>query len=136
MSMSQKKGRESVNDAEQLREITALIQSSHSGPLPAPWTLEQYKKVSSEAVDFIFESARKEQEIRHWCSQEPLRQSGRAQVFALILTLVVVIVGGLLIFFDKSAEGLATILVPMGTILGLFVYRELRQKQAGTDASS
>jgi len=31
--------------------------------------------------------------------------------------------GGLLIFLDKSAEGLATILVPMATILSLFVYR-------------
>src|SRR5690554_1423156 len=52
-------------------ELVALFakleQRSHRGPLPAPWTLEQYKAIDPRALDWVFDSATKEQDNRHWC---------------------------------------------------------------------
>lgn len=106
-------------------EIRAVIQS-YSGPLPHPFILAQYKEVDPRSLDWVFRSATKEQEHRHWCESEPLRQSGRAQWLAFFLAVLVVVVGGGLIYADKSAAGLATILVPLATLLGIFVYREIK----------
>jgi uncharacterized membrane protein len=96
----------------------------YSGPLPHPQLLAQYQDVDPKATEWIFAAATREQENRHWCDREPLRRSARAQWFAFIISVLVVFVGGLLIYFDKSAEGLATILVPLASVLGIFIYRE------------
>ena len=114
------------------RELIALFakleQRSHRGPLPAPWTLEQYKEIDPRALNWVFNSATKEQDNRHWCDKEPLRQSGRAQIFAFVIAVLVILVGAGLIYLDKAAEGLATILVPLATILGVFVYKEVKNR--------
>lgn len=112
-------------DSAQVIELLAQVRS-HRGPLPSPEVLEKYKEISPRAIDWIFESATKEQNHRHWCDKEPLRQSKRGQTFAFSLAVLVIVVGSILIYLDKSAEGLATILVPLASILGVFIYKEVK----------
>ncbi|HEY7768793.1 hypothetical protein [Longimicrobium sp.] len=114
---------------ELVQEIRAVIER-YSGPLPHPFILAQYKEVEPRSIAWVLNSATKEQEHRQWCESEPLRQSGRAQWFAFVLAVLVVLVGGGLIYADKSAAGLATILVPLATLLGIFVYREIKSGRA------
>jgi len=116
-------------DSEQAIALLAQVKA-HRGPLPSPEVLEKYKELSPRAIDWIFESATKEQNHRHWCDKEPLRQSKRGQTFAFVLAVLVILVGSLLIYLDKSAEGLATILVPLASILGVFVYKEIKAAKA------
>ena len=113
-------------DSENAETLLMAQLQRHSGPLPSPDTLAKYKEISPRAVDWIFEAATKEQDNRHWCDKEPLRQSRRAQTFAFIIAILVIIVGPFHIYDDKSVQGLATLLVPLATILGVFVYKEVK----------
>jgi uncharacterized membrane protein len=124
---------EEIEPEELKSEIRAVLER-YSGPLPHPSILEGYKEVDPRSLDWVINSASREQEHRHWCDKEPLRQSGRAQWFAFTIAVLVILVGGGLIYTDKSAAGLATILVPLATLLGIFVYREIRSsKEAQLD---
>ena len=111
--------------AELVTTLKAVLER-HSGPLPHPSLLSAYREIDPRVLDWVLESATRKQQNRHWCEREPLRQAGVAQIFAFAIVVVVVLVGGFLILEDKSAAGLATILVPLASLLGIFVYREIQ----------
>lgn len=113
-------------DAENAEMLLMAQLQRHSGPLPAPETLAKYKEISPRAIDWIFEAATKEQNNRHWCDKEPLRQSRRAQTFTFTIAVLVIVVGAVLVYQGKSAQGLATILIPLASILGIFIYKEVK----------
>ncbi len=123
-------------DSENAETLLMAQLQRHSGPLPSPDTLAKYKEISPRAVNWIFEAATKEQDNRHWCDKEPLHQSRRAQTFAFIIAILVIIVGAFLIYEGKSVQGLATILVPLATILGVFVYKEVKSVRSEVSGSS
>lgn len=111
-----------------VRRLEAVIQQT-SGPIPSPGVLAAYRDVDPRVLEWVLDNASKEQATRHWCYQEPLRQSSRAQVFAFVLALVVVFIGGSLIYLDKPTEGFALILAELGILLGVFLYRESQSRK-------
>jgi len=111
-----------------VRRLEAVFQQT-SGPIPSPGVLKAYRDVDPRVLEWVLDNASNEQATRHWCYQEPLRQSSRAQVFAFVLALVVVLIGGLLIYLDKPTEGFALILSELGILLGVFLYRESRSRK-------
>ncbi|CAN5272346.1 DUF2335 domain-containing protein [soil metagenome] len=118
---------EQIPSEEFPQDAIAIIQqfsARFAGPLPPPELFALYRANDPKAADWILDAATKEQENRHWCDQEPLRQSSRAQIFAFIIVVLAILVGAALIFFDKPIAGLATIMVPLASIAGIFVYRE------------
>jgi uncharacterized membrane protein len=110
---------------EVIAEFRAYLER-YSGPLPPPHLLAQYRQISPEALEWIFRSATREQEHRHWREREPLRQSARGQYFAFIIAVLGILLGGWLIYLDKPLEGFTALLVPLASILGIFVYREIK----------
>lgn len=122
---------EGAIEAEELRAGIRAVLTRHSGPLPHPEILAGYRDVDPRSLDWVLDSASQEQAHRHWCEKEPLRQAGLAQWFAFVITVLVILTGGALIHADKSAAGLATILIPLATLLGIFIYREIRSPNHG-----
>lgn len=117
-------------ESEEVQTLLLAQLQGHAGPLPSPEMLAEYKDVSPRALDWIFEAATKEQDNRHWCDKEPLRQSGRAQIFAFTIAILVILVGAFLVYEGKSTQGLAAIMVPLASILGVFVYKEIRSARS------
>lgn len=111
-----------------VRRLEAVFQQT-SGPIPSPGVLKAYRDVDPRVLEWVLDNASNEQATRHWCYQEPLRQSSRAQVFAFVLALIVVLIGGLLIYLDKPTEGFALILSELGILLAVFLYRESRSRK-------
>jgi chromate transport protein ChrA len=62
-----------------------------------------------------------------------LRQSSRGQTFSFFIVVIAILVGAVLVFFDKSAEGIATILVPLASIIAIFAYRETQSAREGKE---
>ena len=53
----------------------------------------------------------------------------RAQHSAFFLGVLVITIGGVLIYFDKDVQGLAAILGTLATLAGVFVYGRYQQAQ-------
>lgn len=113
----------------------ALLVQEHSGPLPAPWTLADYEKLEPGAADRIIVMA--EQQQAHDHSMEKAAQthdnsmSTRGQIFALIVALAGLGLGGYLLANDKSLLGAAATFGPFVGLVGLFIWgqwNEQRQK--------
>lgn len=60
-------------------------------------------------------------------------------MFAFTLGILVIVAGVFLIWTDKPTEGFIAMLLPLATLLGVFVYREIqsaRDKATGAASSS
>jgi uncharacterized membrane protein len=53
--------------------------------------------------------------------------------FSFFIVVIAILVGAVLVFFDKSAEGIATILVPLASIIAIFAYRETQSAREGKE---
>ena len=69
-SISRKETQVSTGDSvgKQLEQTVSVDDNS----LPSPQELSQYQKISPNIVEFLIETARKEQEHRHYMEKEKL----------------------------------------------------------------
>lgn len=95
-----------------------------------------YQEVSPEVAQWILQSARREQEHRHWMDKEPLRLARRGQNYALSIAALVISIGGFLLYQGRPIEGFVAILVPLATLLGVFVYREVKGRRKSSSDST
>ena len=77
-----------------VREIIAISRTS-SGPLPPPEILVQYNEIIPDGAERIMQMAERQQAHRHNMEKhvifEEVKQSGRGQIFGLVISLVTVI---------------------------------------------
>ncbi len=121
-------------------QVQAVIETMafHEGPLPTPETLSQYERVHPglaeriiRTVELPMEMAKDQQEHRHALEQKvivsDIRRSWAGLVAGFILTLVAIGGGVLLVLEDKPVAGLASIIMALGALVGVFVATDRRR---------
>ena len=100
--------------------------SIFQGPLPPPEELARYEAAlagcAERTVSMAEEQAAHRRAIEARMIAEKLAAERRGQVFAFILVLVSMLVGGALIAFDKDISGLTAILGALASVVAIFVY--------------
>ena len=118
---------------------TFQIRSAHSteisfqGPIPPPEILAGYEGVIEGAADRILTMAEEQSKHRKKLEEIVIRGGSRNQVvgmiFAFILSLVIVGSGALLIYNDKSLEGLSLIVADVVALAAVFLYGKNAQRK-------
>lgn len=99
------------------------IEAGFTGPLPPPEMLAQYDAVISGGADRIVSMAEDQSSHRR-------RMESRGQMFGFLLALIAILGGIGLILDGKSVAGLVPLIGAMGGLAGVFVYGEIRARQA------
>jgi uncharacterized membrane protein len=122
-------------EQKKLQNNTAVMvrQETFSGPLPPPEILGQYNEIVPGLADRIVKMAESQSSHRQKLESRVVWFDGIRTMFGLIFGLVVAlagIVGGAeLILGGHSLTGLASILLPLGAIVGAFVYQQRPKKE-------
>ena len=113
------------------RSITSTTR--FDGPIPPPAALADYDKVFPGCADRIVALAESQsahrQELEKTVVSGNVAAERRAQHSAFFLGVLVITIGGVLIYFNKDVQGLAAILGTLATLAGVFVYGRYQQTQ-------
>ena len=111
----------------------------YSGPIPPASELAKYETILPGAANRILTMAEKQSQHRQKMENTMLNANIKAekngQIFGFIIFSIAVIAGFLLVLFGRNVEGLISLIVAVGGIVGLFVYnreevrKELRKKE-------
>ncbi len=107
-------------------EVISIFRQEYSGPLPPPQALEQYNNIIPNGAERIMVMAEKQSEHRRTLEAKVLNTDSRNSllgiIFALILGLSTVIVGGIVIHTGQAWSG--TILGSAGLVglVSVFIY--------------
>lgn len=117
------------------KAVVVQQQSFHSGPLPAPEDLQKYNAALPGLADRIVVMAEKQAGHRQRLESRVVWFDGVRLILGLVFGVVIavagILAGAYLISTGHSVTGLASILVPLGAIVGAFVYQQ-RRKQSRT----
>jgi len=92
--------------------------------LPPPDELERYEAMYPGTTKIIVDSYMAQ--VNHRIALEDAviegdnKRANRGQVISAVLVSLCIVIGGFLIYFDKKIEGLATIIISLGTLLTAF----------------
>lgn len=107
--------------------VTTTVSASYAGLLPPPAMLEYYARILPGGVEWIIKTA--ESQIAHRQALETkklesdIQREKTGQVFAFVITLVVILVGGTVIYVGRStAGGFALIIAALASLAGVFIY--------------
>lgn len=111
----------------------------YSGPIPPASELARYETILPGAANRILTMAEKQSQHRQKMENTMLDANIKAekngQIFGFIIFSIAIIAGFLLVLFGRNVEGLISLIVAVGGIVGLFVYnreevrKELRKKE-------
>lgn len=112
----------------------------YSGPIPPASELTKYESVLPGAADRILGMAEKQAQHRHKMEDKMLDASIAAeragQIFGFAIFGLAIVAGFILIMLGKDVAGLVSLVIAIGSIIGLFVYtradakKELKKKDA------
>jgi len=107
--------------------------------LPPPDELERYEAMHPGTAKIILDSYTAQ--VNHRMALEDAvikgdnKRANRGQIISAVLVFVCVLIGGFLIYIDKKVEGLATIIISLGTLLTAFysgaILRKIERVQKG-----
>ena len=115
------------------RLYAQTISQFTSGPIPNPELLEKYNEIIPDGADRIMKMA--ETQSKHRQNLETVVITGgnsRANlgvVFAFVFAMTIALVGGTLIYFDKTIQGMIFAGVGLTGIVYLFIYGTRSQKE-------
>jgi uncharacterized membrane protein len=96
------------------------------GPLPPPSVVEAFERAHPGAAERIFAMAEETLRIRHRMDESALlsaiRSEARGQWFAFLVLMVGMGLDGWLASSGHDSAGLLSMLIPLGTVAGLFLY--------------
>ena len=96
------------------------------GPLPPPSVLEAFERAYPGAAERIFTWAEEEMRIRHRMEEvtvrDAIRSEARGQWFAFLVLMGGMGLGGWLASIGHDSLGILSMLTPLGTVAGLFLY--------------
>ena len=123
-----------------IKSITFSSFQSYSGPLPAPESLEKYNKILPDGAERIMRMA--ENQSNHRISIENIvisgqvKQSGRGQIFGLIIAFVAI---GASILLSMFGHEIVAGIIGGGSVVGLvtvFVVGRKEQKEQLSEKKS
>lgn len=114
-------------DSEQGKAFRPVMMTqSFSGPLPPPAALEAYEKIHKGAADRIICMAEKQAEHRQSLEKTVIGTIARNERigmwFALFLTTVLMIIGGILLFLGRDTAGYLAVFAPVVFHAGNYLY--------------
>jgi uncharacterized membrane protein len=106
--------------------------SQYSGPIPSADALESYEKVLKGCADRIVKMAENQSNHRIKIENKVINYDGIRSILGLLFAFMIVI-GSLaactyLILKEKTNAGLLVGMVPLGTVVGAFIYQKRTQK--------
>lgn len=109
----------------------AAILERYQGPIPNASELKKYEEVLPGAADRILLMAEKQAEHRQKIETSAIKSnienSKRGQLFAFVISLIVIGVGFVLILLDKSGWGLAMIIGDLAILAAVFMGNRIRE---------
>jgi uncharacterized membrane protein len=113
-------------------EIT-VEQKFHSGPLPSPEDLHRYNTILPGLADRIVHMAEQQSTHRQKLESRVVWFDGARIILGLVFGFAIalggVVAGAYLILSGHSVAGLTSLLVPLGVIVGAFVYQQRKPKK-------
>ena len=114
--------------------IAEVTQIERQSILPPPEEMTQYEKLRPGITDVLLTAFQEQThhriEIEKKVIDSVISNSKRGQIFAFILSLIVIIGGFSLIFLDKNALGITSILGALTALVGTFIYgNKTKQKE-------
>jgi len=104
------------------------VRTSFSGPLPPPEVLHGYESVLPGLADRVVKMAENQSAHRQRLESRVIWfdgvRSSLGLVFGLIIALAGIVAGTYLILGGNSTAGLASLIIPLGVIIGAFVYQK------------
>jgi len=103
----------------------SYMEESFSGPMPSPRMMLEYEKIIPGAADRIMTTY--EEQHRHRINlesiaiPEQLRQGRRGQVYALILSVGLILLTGYCVYREANLVALGTTIIAIVSLVGLFV---------------
>jgi uncharacterized membrane protein len=114
-------------------ELVEFWARTFSGPLPPPETLGQYNEVVPGAAERIVTLAERQashrQELERAVVMSGVKNERFGQILAGVIAMTGIIVGGVLVYFDKSVAGFAAMLAPLATMTAAFFYGKRQQQK-------
>jgi uncharacterized membrane protein len=114
-------------------ELMASVQASFQGPLPPPTFLEHYDRIVPGSAARILEVFQAQAEHRQRLENIAIgggdRLQHRGQILAFVLASPVVLTGCWAVLTGKPLSGLCTLLVALGTPMGLLIYKRREQEK-------
>jgi uncharacterized membrane protein len=106
----------------------------HRGPLPTPEMLRQYDAVlpgcARRMVEGWENQTQHRQRLERRMVDANIQNRSRGQIMAFIIAMTAIIGGIVLVATDHRVAGLATIFVPLSSIIAIFVYSQIRARRA------
>ena len=115
--------------------ITASKQTTVTfrGPLPPPEILQAYNKAVPNGADRIMGMAERQSAHRQELEKTVLKSNTSVQKFgvfsALAITLTALVLGFILIIYDKDILGFTLMIGSLGSLVGTFVYGRRSQER-------
>jgi uncharacterized membrane protein len=122
--------------------FTLTQERVHRGPLPTPETFADYDRVLPGAAERILKMAENQQVHRHGIESAVVNgnvsQERLGPIYGLVVATLSIIAGFVLAFTNHEVSGLSAILVPLLSLVGVFVYgkREQNKDLVDKDAKS
>ncbi len=117
----------------QTAEMTHIMATSFSGPIPPPALLERYNEIIPDGANRILMMAEKQSAHRESLESTVVRANVAAQtrgsIFAFIICMTTIISGTWLISTGRSASGLVSLLGGLAGIVATFVYSQQSQRK-------
>ncbi|MDY2793972.1 MAG: DUF2335 domain-containing protein [Peptostreptococcus porci] len=118
---------EVISDDKKTGKVMLEIEKSEisfSGPLPHPDIMKGYDDIVPGAAERILKMAENQQNHRFKLEEKIVfddsSERKRNSYFAFTLILVVILLGGSLLFKGKSIVGLATVFAGLAPLIGIF----------------
>ncbi len=122
-----------TKEAVESKPTGQLTMAAFSGPLPPPAILAQYNEIIENGAERILHMAEKQSAHREEMEKRVVRGNVLNQTLGTIFAFVIVMTGFAcgtwLIYLNKSAAGLGTILTPLCGICGVFFYSKNAQRK-------
>jgi uncharacterized membrane protein len=104
---------------------------------PPPAMLAAYEQILPGSARRFFELAEMQSEHRRSLEtkmvERSLNRQDRGQIMAFVLALIAILGGIAMVFADKDAAGLATIIAAAGGIAGIFIANRAAEGRAPDD---
>jgi len=127
--MSGDKNKPVVNGEAQME-----LRTSFSGPLPPPEILRGYESILPGLADRVVKMAENQSTHRQRLESRVIWfdgiRSSLGLVFGLMIALAGIAAGMYLILNGNSTTGLASLIIPLGVIVGAFVYQKREEAKS------
>ncbi len=107
------------------------VSSAYIGPIPKADELKKYEDIQSGFADRILAMAEKQalhrQALEFAVIQSNISNAKLGIMFAFILSIIIIFIGGGLLYFDKLAIGIGLISFMMVSLISIFIYGKKSQ---------